>query len=201
MMKMQDGNGMEMGVKEKILRSAAVLFSQKGYHGTTVKDIAMEAGVNKALLFYYFNSKENLYRSILVSIPKMAQTLVQKEIEKASDTLDRFRRAITAYTRFFAETQYFPGIILQSILGLGPDFGISIEEIIQQIRKPLVEVLEMGVREGCFRKMDCNLMAHTLMGMIGVCFRVPPGAEYSEQVIAENIYLTVSNGILAGNKD
>ncbi len=53
--------------KDKILKSALKLFSQKGYLGTTTKEIAKEAGVAEVTLFRYFLSKENLFTEVLKS--------------------------------------------------------------------------------------------------------------------------------------
>ncbi len=53
--------------KNRILRSALKLFSQKGYLGTTTKDISKEAGVAEVTLFRYFSSKEKLFIEVLKS--------------------------------------------------------------------------------------------------------------------------------------
>jgi AcrR family transcriptional regulator len=51
--------------KDEIKDSAFWLFSNKGYNGSSVKEIADLAGINKATLYYYFKSKEDLYLEIL----------------------------------------------------------------------------------------------------------------------------------------
>lgn len=57
-----------MSTKEHILKAAENLFCKKGYHTTTIRDIAVEASANSAMVSYYFRSKENLYLEILESI-------------------------------------------------------------------------------------------------------------------------------------
>lgn len=51
--------------KAQILRTAAELFSQQGYEGTKTSQIAREAGVNEAIIFRHFNTKEDLYWAVL----------------------------------------------------------------------------------------------------------------------------------------
>lgn len=51
-----------MDTKQKIMRAARHMFLTKGFEATTHEDIATTGGVNKALINYYFHSKENLYR-------------------------------------------------------------------------------------------------------------------------------------------
>ncbi len=55
----------EMSTEEKILEAARVVFTQKGYAATRTRDIAEEAGINLALLNYYFRSKEKLFHQVM----------------------------------------------------------------------------------------------------------------------------------------
>ncbi|MGB9621910.1 MAG: TetR/AcrR family transcriptional regulator, partial [Brevinematia bacterium] len=56
---------MELSNKDKIISSAIKLFSEKGFDGTSVDEIAKDCGVNKAMIYYYFSSKEGLLNSII----------------------------------------------------------------------------------------------------------------------------------------
>lgn len=51
--------------REQLLRTALLLFAEKGYRGTSVRDIARAAGVNEGLLYHYFASKGDLFRAVL----------------------------------------------------------------------------------------------------------------------------------------
>ena len=52
----------ELTTEQKIVEAARKIFTQKGYAATKTRDIAEEAGINLALLNYYFGSKENLFK-------------------------------------------------------------------------------------------------------------------------------------------
>jgi len=65
------GTVAEISTEEKIKESARVVFTRKGYAATKVRDIATEAGINVALVNYYFRSKEKLFELI------MAETILQ----------------------------------------------------------------------------------------------------------------------------
>lgn len=60
-----------MTTEEKILRSARKNFLLYGYYGSTIEKIAKEAGVSKAIIHYYFRSKDNLYEQIIVGIAEL----------------------------------------------------------------------------------------------------------------------------------
>ena len=55
---------LDLSTEQKILEAAKIVFIQKGLDGTRLEGIAKEAGINKALLHYYFRSKENLFETI-----------------------------------------------------------------------------------------------------------------------------------------
>lgn len=55
----------ELSTEEKILESASKIFTEKGFSGTRTRDIAEEAGINLALLNYYFRSKEKLFEQVM----------------------------------------------------------------------------------------------------------------------------------------
>ncbi len=55
----------ELSTEEKILESASKIFTEKGFSGTRTRDIADEAGINLALLNYYFRSKEKLFEQVM----------------------------------------------------------------------------------------------------------------------------------------
>ncbi len=56
--------------EELILETAEKIFLEKGFDGARMQEIADKAGINKALLHYYFKSKENLYQKIFIKLAK-----------------------------------------------------------------------------------------------------------------------------------
>ncbi|HEU5168901.1 MAG TPA: TetR/AcrR family transcriptional regulator [Gemmatimonadales bacterium] len=65
--------------RDQILDAAEALFARQGFAGTTIKQIGAEAGVNSALLYYYFRDKEQLYRATL---ERLAQGLIRRGVER-----------------------------------------------------------------------------------------------------------------------
>jgi AcrR family transcriptional regulator len=187
----------EPGVKEKILESALGSFALKGYHGTSVKDIAQDAGVNKSLLFYYFNSKENLYKSIVHYATQKAKVYLYDEPDKAMNFHEKIDKVISGYIRFFSETKHLPGIVLQSIFGLGPDLSLSLEETSRYMRAPLVNLLEEGIASGDIKIIDTEITAKAIMGMIGIFFHIPCQPQHPEEEIRKNLCNIINNGIYA----
>ncbi len=71
----QPQQNLNMNTKAQILKAAEDLFFRKGYHATTIRNIAAEASVNNAMVNYYFQSKENLYLAVLQQLQKSFDTV------------------------------------------------------------------------------------------------------------------------------
>lgn len=73
-----------MTTEDKILSSARKIFLLYGYHGTTIEKIAKDAGVSKAIVNYYFRSKDRLYEKLIGNI---AELLLKKNIKEHQEIL------------------------------------------------------------------------------------------------------------------
>lgn len=100
--------------KEKILESALVEFADKGYEGARVDRIAIEAGVNKALIYYHFKSKEKLYVS---TINYLFGKAAPKELEIPSTLTVREKMLILirCFTTFIHDNPLFVKIMDQAV--------------------------------------------------------------------------------------
>ncbi|MGI5899550.1 MAG: TetR/AcrR family transcriptional regulator [Christensenellales bacterium] len=72
-----------IAAKERILRASSRLFSDKGYDATRVNEIAQEAGVNKALIYYYFKNKEDILDTLLSSLSGELESISLSYVNKA----------------------------------------------------------------------------------------------------------------------
>lgn len=82
--------------KQKVIDAATSLFFQKGFHGTSVRDIAESASVNVSLISYYFKSKQGLLEYALIEyyetyLQDIEQTI---ELNKSLSTLEQFKKLI-----------------------------------------------------------------------------------------------------------
>src|SRR5882672_2335421 len=97
---------------EAILAAAALEFSERGYAGARVDRIARRAGVNKAMLYYHFGSKQALYRALLRQIfSQVAERLTTVARSDAAPE-QKIEAIIAAMAGFVAEQREFPAIML-----------------------------------------------------------------------------------------
>jgi AcrR family transcriptional regulator len=106
----------DAATKARVLRAATELFAERGFHGTTVRDIALRAGANVASGHYHFGSKRDLYVEVLRATFAEVRAILDRggvRLEPAS--LDRMTRA-----QLEAVLERRIGLMLENLLGPPP---------------------------------------------------------------------------------
>jgi AcrR family transcriptional regulator len=114
-----------LSTKEKIVDAAFGLFSQKGYLGTTTKEIALHAGVSEVTLFRHFGSKESIFEEVIQSksflpdlknlIPKLENlSLKDTLLEIATENIKKLIMKKGAIKIFFSEVDRYPQKVKES---------------------------------------------------------------------------------------
>lgn len=101
--------------EEVILEAARQIFMQKGMTGARMQEIADKAGINKAMLHYYFRSKEKLFDKVFKEAFKEFWPRAEAALLSAERPEEVFRRIINAYIDTFIEKPYLPNFILSEI--------------------------------------------------------------------------------------
>lgn len=101
--------------ENKILAAARAVFLRKGLDGARMQEIADEAGINKALLHYYFRNKEKLFRAILKMTFSRAFPDVMEIMKSGMPIHDKIAAFIDRYTDILREEPFLPGFMLREI--------------------------------------------------------------------------------------
>lgn len=101
--------------EQAILEAAKKVFMQRGYAGARMQEIADEAGINKAMLHYYFRSKEKLFRVIFEEtamdlLPKLGLAL-----EGEGGVLEKLEKIVRIYVSVIQENPHIPMFILHEL--------------------------------------------------------------------------------------
>jgi len=86
--------------REKIIEAARKLFSEKGYDGVSMEDIAQASGVRKSLIYYYFPSKEILFEEIWIGVIDELENELFHEVENEKSIVAAIKRLIRKYVEF-----------------------------------------------------------------------------------------------------
>ena len=107
------------GTKEKLLKVAIDLFSEKGFDGATVDEIVNAAKVNKRMVYHYFGSKEAIYREALKEVFSRLQNVELETIHPEDSIEKTLEDLVRAYFVFLAGNPDFVNLLLWENLGKG----------------------------------------------------------------------------------
>lgn len=100
--------------EEKILEAAKKVFHRKGFEGTRMQEIADEAGINKALLHYYFRSKENLFEAVFKEAFLQLMGRVKTVFFSEKPMKEKLQEFLANYLALLSENSYIPWFILNA---------------------------------------------------------------------------------------
>ena len=151
--------------RHRILKAAATCFNQKGFSGTSLKDVARHLGLTDAALYYYVRNKEELvYQCYLRGAELGREAMDRARAEGA----DGFEQALL-YIRYHVEImvgERGPVAIMSEIPSLKE---IHREEILQISRKHSSEfekILTLGIEDGSIGKCNVRMTGNAIMGAI-----------------------------------
>jgi AcrR family transcriptional regulator len=118
----------ELKTEELIFNAAKEVFLEKGFDGARMQEIAERAGINKALLHYYYRSKDKLFDMIFAQVIK--QIFKQIESVWVSDISfeDKIRHFVSNYITLIVKNPYIPRFIINTINSYPDKFEQIIEE-------------------------------------------------------------------------
>jgi len=186
--------------REEFVSAAAVLFKEKGFEATTLADIAQVVGADRASIYYYVESKEELLREMVTRVSaanlELAKGLRKSELDSAS----RIRSFIEGTMRTYDENYPQVFVFIQEDMSkIAPQDNAWSKEMARQVRDfeaTVDDLLREGVEDGTFRDdLDLRLVAKALWGMLNWTHRwhKPNGS-----TSVEDIANTFSEIFLAG---
>jgi TetR/AcrR family transcriptional regulator len=138
--------------RDQILDAAERLFARQGFDPTTIKQIGAGARLNPALLYYYFGSKEELYKAALQRIVTRLTALGTEALETAATPADTIRALVNAQVAFLLENPSAPKLFVREMIDHDAKHA---ESVVLQLSAGLFHrlcgVIERGQREGVFR--------------------------------------------------
>ncbi len=152
-----------------IIDIAERLFSVSGFDGTSVRDIANEAGVNVAMISYYFGSKEKLMEAVFEHKSNKMRLKVENLIQDTEMTpIQKIYLLIDEYVEKFLDQKNFHMIMMREQL---TDKRTPVSELILELKRRNLESVRMlihdGQKKGVFKKnIDISMMMGTLIGTV-----------------------------------
>lgn len=160
--------------RDQILRSAVDLFAQKGFSGTTTKEISRAAGVSEAMVFKHFATKDELYGAILESkacqdgmsrFPWESNKDVQDAFAEKDDFAFFFHLSLQAMRHHQAD-ESFLRLLLFSALEEHELADRFFKEFVAKVYAFIGEYVASRQSEGAFREIEPRVVVRAFLGMI-----------------------------------
>ncbi|MCE5250160.1 TetR/AcrR family transcriptional regulator [bacterium] len=148
----------EQGTKEKILKTAALLFGKYGKNGVSTTAIAQAAKVNKALIFYYYGSKDELYRAVFKNLISSFIDTIHSTMASSEPGLPALESFIRIHSSLISENQYILRLLIRELMvpvGDKPSpLLIEAAEIFKTVRNDLANALSSAKNSRQIRSVD-----------------------------------------------
>lgn len=179
--------------KDRMLRAAAHCFNQKGYSGSSLKDVADMLGLTDAALYYYVRNKEELVYLCYMRTLELGAEAIEDADENGSDGLDRVRRYIRNHIEFIVGERG-PIAIMSEIPSLKTAHRDKVLELSRQHSRKFEDILQSGIEDGSIRECDVRMTGNAIMGAINWI----PKWYHGDAAMADQIRQAFPSALCAG---
>lgn len=149
--------------KKEIMNVAAELFSVKGFNHTTLEEIAVKAEFGTGTIYNYFQSKEEIFKSIIESIFVTSQELLEKCAAKTNALIEFLRLYTEEVFSYFTQNKEAVLILVSLFTGIG-EKPINIKEEFFNARKYksekiIVQKIKDGIRNKEIKNLDPEFLS------------------------------------------
>jgi TetR/AcrR family transcriptional regulator len=162
--------------RDHILDAAERLFATQGFARTTIKDIGGAAGLNSALLYYYFADKDELYREVLRRFVGRLVTRTMGELTAGGQPEDRLRALLRTQAELLIANPHFPRLMVRELAESEGAHAVEQFHLLASTTfRRLCELIEEGQRAGVFRKeLDPRFAAISTVAQVVYFFVARP---------------------------
>ncbi|MEW2329717.1 TetR family transcriptional regulator [Micromonospora chersina] len=151
--------------RARLLEAAVTAFAERGFHGTTTRDIAAAAGLSPAALYVHHRSKEELLYLISRSGHEHVLRLVREAVASSTDPAAALRRVVHDFVVTHARDHTTTRVVNYELAALSPAHLAEIREIRHRIEQAIRQLVEAGVTAGVFETPDPRMAAAALLSL------------------------------------
>jgi AcrR family transcriptional regulator len=182
--------------RRELLELAAQLFASQGYHPTSVADVVEGLGVGKGVFYWYFASKEELFRQILADAQRDLRRAQRQAIAEEPDPVRRIEAGIRAAVGWLSDYRHL--FVLLEFARTEERFAPLIRQGEEQAVADALPHVKAGIDAGLIRRQDPLVVAHAILGVTHHLARVLVLEQgRPAEAVAEGAVAFCLSGILA----
>jgi TetR/AcrR family transcriptional regulator len=159
-----------------ILQAAMRAFATDGVAGARTDEIARAAGVNKALLYYYFKDKEALFGAVLDDQFSELTKAIEQALATGTTPRQKFMAYLCAHFDFVSASPLRPKLFHREMMSAGPHLNYIVEKYLRPTFMKIAAVVAEGAKSGEFRQVDPMHVLPSVIGTLVFYFATPvPG--------------------------
>ncbi|MCA2011647.1 TetR/AcrR family transcriptional regulator [Pararhodobacter sp. CCB-MM2] len=170
--------------RNAILRAAEAVIGDSGFAAASIADITRKAGIAQGTFYIYFQSKDEVFRELVLEMGKLTRAFLADAVADAPDRLTAERRGLRAFLGFVSERPTLYNIVMEARF-VAPD---AYRTYYTTFARGYAQNLAAAVKEGEIREGDAETRAWALMGMaitLGERFAIWEGEADLDAVVAE----------------
>jgi len=181
---------------QQIVTASAQLIHQKGFHGTTLQDVAEQLDFTKAALYYYVHDKQDLLFRIHMQALEMALAAVESIAQSERTPPDKLAAFIDNQVRMIASHPDLFTVYFHEKAQLTAEHHEAVTQKERQIVHAIAEVIRDGVATGCFQQVDPTVAAFTIMGASSWVYRwYRPQGRHSIEEVSQILQTVLLSGL------
>lgn len=184
-------------MKQTIKSVAIDLFSRKGYFATSISEIARGSGIQKASIYYHYESKEDLLFHILKTTMDDLIAYVRRSIQDVTDVETRMRRAVRSHVHFHLERQKENFISNSELRGITPEHYKMIVDKRDEYERIFQDLIREGAEAGVFLTKDIKIVSYAILT---ICTAGAAWYNYQGRLSIDRIAMIYEDFIIDGLK-
>ena len=192
------------GRRKAIVDAAAAAFQERGYEATTLADVAEKLNTDRASLYYYFGSKEQLFREIVRegaqrSIEVAEAIARKKDTPAKANLIEAFRAVMGSYSSTYPHMHVFLQENFPSVHTIEDDWNAEARQWARRYYYAIRSIIQQGVDDGSFKlSLSVGLTTMGVLGTVNWAHRwYKPGGRLAAEDIGEGFADMILNGLAA----
>jgi AcrR family transcriptional regulator len=152
--------------RQQVLDAARTVFSQHGYHATSIDDLIEAAGIARGTFYLYFESKRAIFDELLDGLfATLASTVHRIDVSPgAPPPVEQMNATVDLVFRTLVENRETARLLLREAVGIDAEFDQKLNDFYGRLESLIVRAVTTGIEMGLVRQLDPKVVARCILG-------------------------------------